>query len=222
MTVIWFEKWPNEISASTLHKHRQSKLLQGIKKKACPRWKRMIYEQKINLFQNWEGSLMKEFFIFQNISQCILSCFSSTPIWFGKNIFPHFGQIFFFFFYLRCLLCISSQLPLGWIPLGWIQERCGAYRQFQPPKSITCSSENYFSPVLRTDLNLNIWEETNSLFLLYPHDVLSDRWVSGGHMDDYRWLNPQQHDYTPTVFPRPSRHRHNMEKQLHLQHWRDT
>ncbi len=65
MTVIWFEKWPNEISASTLHKHRQSKLLQGIKKKAWPRWKRMIYEQKIkHLFQNWEGSLMNKFFFF--------------------------------------------------------------------------------------------------------------------------------------------------------------
>ncbi len=69
-------------------------------------------------------------------------------------------------------------------PLGWIQERCGAYRQFQPQKSITCSSENSFSPVLRTDndLNLNIWEETNSLFLPYPHHILWQvglRWAYG-------------------------------------------
>lgn len=109
-------------------------------------------------------------------------------------------------------------------PLGWTQEHCGAYRQFQPQKSITCSSECSFPPFLRTDkdLNLNIWEEMNSLFHSYPHHVLSDRWVSGGHMDDYRWLNPQQHDSTPTEFPWPSRHRCNMEKQLHLQHRGET
>ncbi len=53
MTVIWFEKWPNEISASTLHK--QSKLLQGIKKKAWPRWKRMIYAKNKTFVSKLRG-----------------------------------------------------------------------------------------------------------------------------------------------------------------------
>lgn len=107
------------------------------------------------------------------------------------------------------MMALMFYFPSLIFSLGWIQERHGAYRQFQPQKNqLPAALQVLFPPLPRTDkdLNSNIWEKTNSLYLPYAHHVLSDRWVSGGHMDDYRWLNPQQH-MTPLQrknSPRPS------------------